>query len=51
MIGGVYAATALASAKDDKQASSPMPNSRLLYAEGHVCPHTTYVRELASQTT
>jgi hypothetical protein len=38
-------------APDDKQASSPMTNSRLVYAKGHVCPHTTYVGELASQTT
>lgn len=34
---------------DETQSSAPMPNSRLLSAEGHVCPHTAYVR--ASQTT
>jgi hypothetical protein len=33
MIGGVYAATALASAKDETQSSAPSPNSRLLSAE------------------
>jgi hypothetical protein len=36
-------------APDETQSSAPMPNSRLLSAEGHVCPHTAYVR--ASQTT
>jgi hypothetical protein len=36
-------------ASDETHSSAPMPNSRLLSAEGHVCPHTAYVR--ASQTT
>jgi hypothetical protein len=37
-----------APALDETQSSAPMPNSRLLSAERHVCPHTTDVR--ASQT-
>jgi hypothetical protein len=37
-------------AADETQSSAPPPNSRLLSADGYVCPHTTYVRELASQT-
>jgi hypothetical protein len=36
-------------ASDETQLSAPMTNSRLLSAEGQVCPRTTYVR--ASQTT
>jgi hypothetical protein len=36
-------------ASDETQSSAPMTNSRLLSAEGQVCPRTTYVR--ASQTT
>jgi hypothetical protein len=32
------------------QSFAPMPSSRLFSAEGHVCSHTTYVCELASQT-
>jgi hypothetical protein len=34
---------------DETQSSAPMPNSRLLSTDGHVCPHPTYVR--ASQAT
>jgi hypothetical protein len=33
MIGGIYPATALASAKDETQSSAPMPNTHLLSAE------------------
>ena len=47
LVAILYRAFAL----DETQSSAPMPNSRLLSAEGHVCPHTAYVRELASQTT
>jgi len=38
-------------ATDETHSSAPPPNSRLLSAEEQACPHTTYVRELASQTT
>ncbi len=50
MKGGVSSATALTVAPDETQSSAPPPTSRLLSADGRVCPHTTYVRELASQT-
>ena len=48
---GALAVNFGAPASTETQSSAPIPNSRLLSAEGHVCPHTTYVRELASQTT
>jgi hypothetical protein len=32
-------------ARDETQSSAPPPNSRLLSADGHVCPHTTYARK------
>jgi hypothetical protein len=35
---------------DETQASASPPNSRLPSADAHLCPHTTYVRGLASQT-
>jgi hypothetical protein len=38
-------------AGDEAQSSAPPSNSRLLSAEEQVCPHTTYVRELASEIT
>ena len=43
--------TDLVDAWDETQSSAPPPNSRLLSAEEQACPHTTYVCELASQTT
>jgi hypothetical protein len=36
---------------DETQSSAPMPNSRLLSAEGTCVQTPHYVRELASQTT
>src|SRR6266498_1792457 len=36
---------------DEMQSSAPPPTSRRLSAEVHVYPHTTHLRELASQTT
>jgi hypothetical protein len=35
---------------DDTQMSAPVLTLHLLSAEERACPHTTYVRELASQT-
>jgi hypothetical protein len=36
---------------DDTQMSAPMLTLHQLSAEERACPHTTHVRELASQTT
>jgi hypothetical protein len=36
---------------DDTQMSAPVLALHLLSAEERACPHTTYVRELASRTT
>jgi hypothetical protein len=38
-------------ARDDTQMSAPVLTLHLLSAEERACPHTTYVREPASQTT
>jgi hypothetical protein len=46
MIGGVYAATALASAKDDTQPSASAPNSRPRSVRSECVRRSTYVREL-----
>jgi len=35
-------------ATDETQSSAQRPNSRLLSAEGPLCSHTEYVRELAN---
>ena len=48
MTGGVYAATALASAKDDTQLSAPAPSSHS--HTGGASVSAQYVRELPSET-